>query len=990
MFYFGEKRPLGRLLGYVALAAIALLIVVPIVRAISPGDLLINRVRITGGPGKTDQDAVVFYNNTNETLDLNGLRLVKRTKNGITDTMIISWSEATLLLPGGIYTWANANNGFAESLGADISSNQTIANDNAIALRFGSNNTGTIIDAVGWGEALNALVEGSAYPINPGANQWLERINYQDTNNNSLDFHIINEENNEEEESENEENEEEQEEENNQNNNEEEESNNNNAQTDIVINEFVSDPPSGQDEWIELYNITQEPVNLTDWTIEDGSGAKTKLTGLIGAEENNRYYIINKPKGALNNSGDIIILRNQLNQIIDQVTYGDWNDGLVEDNAPAAGKGFSTARQEDGFRASSDKESFFLTSTPTKNGPNLITQISGGEEVGGYDYTKDIVISEIFPNPIGIDSELVGQEFIELYNRGETTVNLNGWRLDIGGIFTYEFKQGQTIKAGDYLTVNSSVGFNLNNSGATIKLHQPLRSTALHTVSYKETAEGFSYAMVNEDGEQVNLSWQWTMIQTPNKRNVFITPPTAGFSWSGIIEDGEIITFDSSDTISGGGKLSYVWNFGDGSISEEKHPEHVYVKAGNYTVVLTVGTEYGVSMISKKINIAKGQNHTGGPDTQNLNLTGPASLRLSEIFPNPKGADGDKEWLELKNIGEQTVNLLGWSISTKNKQGQSFNENLEIAPGAYFVLTSQYLPIPLGNANETITLRYGQEIIDSVSYSNAPEEQSYIIIGSGWTWTKTPTPGKANALSTAADPKTTTKNGQNLMTGTVVALPGSFSVQYFHFKPDTAKEIYQVYNSKKLFPEMSIGDRISITGTLSEIQVGPRIKTSDLKDIIKIGQGDIIQPQEENSQSIQNPPHPKLVIFNGEVAAKKSPRLTLIDEQGEVEVYLTKGSGLTVGGFKVGDKLSVTGLTIPEGDKIRLTPRNKEDIKRPDSQDAINNTVENDELQKNLLAQTRDNKKKMIQYIIIGIIMTSGLAGYLLWKKQTEENIKNN
>jgi hypothetical protein len=50
---------------------------------------------------------------------------------------------------------------------------------------------------------------------------------------------------------------------------------------------------------------------------------------------------------------------------------------------------------------------------------------------------------------------------------------------------------------------------------------------------------------------------------------------------------GEDIEFDGS--ASGGvPPYSYLWEFGDGHTSEDKHPTHNYENAGNYTVILTV------------------------------------------------------------------------------------------------------------------------------------------------------------------------------------------------------------------------------------------------------------------------------------------------------------------------------------------------------------------------------------------------------------------
>lgn len=72
----------------------------------------------------------------------------------------------------------------------DATTTTSVADDNGIAIRFGSADTGTIIDSVGWGETANAFVEGSVFPQNPGANQSLQRKSFQDTDNNASDFEL--------------------------------------------------------------------------------------------------------------------------------------------------------------------------------------------------------------------------------------------------------------------------------------------------------------------------------------------------------------------------------------------------------------------------------------------------------------------------------------------------------------------------------------------------------------------------------------------------------------------------------------------------------------------------------------------------------------------------------------------------------------------------------------------------------------------------------
>ncbi|MFA6550925.1 MAG: helix-hairpin-helix domain-containing protein, partial [Patescibacteria group bacterium] len=100
---------------------------------------------------------------------------------------------------------------------------------------------------------------------------------------------------------------------------------------DVVINEFVPDPADEEAEFVEIFNKRNENINLDNWFLYDGSGAKTVLTGSL-----EKYFVIEKPKGSLNNAGDLIVLK-WGDTIIDQVAYGNWKDGNTDDNAPTAG-----------------------------------------------------------------------------------------------------------------------------------------------------------------------------------------------------------------------------------------------------------------------------------------------------------------------------------------------------------------------------------------------------------------------------------------------------------------------------------------------------------------------------------------------------------------------------------------------------------------------------------------------------------------------------
>ncbi len=109
----------------------------------------------------------------------------------------------------------------------------------------------------------------------------------------------------------------------------------------LIINEFVGDPISGQNEWVELYNRTDNDIDLSDWYIIEGSGKQTELEGIVEGEG---FFLISSPKGSLNNSGDLIQLYTPTGVWIDGVAYGNWNNST----APAASDPFSVGRNRAG------------------------------------------------------------------------------------------------------------------------------------------------------------------------------------------------------------------------------------------------------------------------------------------------------------------------------------------------------------------------------------------------------------------------------------------------------------------------------------------------------------------------------------------------------------------------------------------------------------------------------------------------------------------
>ncbi len=106
---------------------------------------------------------------------------------------------------------------------------------------------------------------------------------------------------------------------------------------DVVLNEMMYAPSSGEPEWVELFNRTSSQLNLKEWTISDLTSTVT-----ITTEDKfippNSFVILTKDSSiinfydipseviqlnlpSLNNAGDAIVIRDLLDVLMDSVLY---------------------------------------------------------------------------------------------------------------------------------------------------------------------------------------------------------------------------------------------------------------------------------------------------------------------------------------------------------------------------------------------------------------------------------------------------------------------------------------------------------------------------------------------------------------------------------------------------------------------------------------------------------------------------------------------
>ena len=174
--------------------------------------------------------------------------------------------------------------------------------------------------------------------------------------------------------------------------------------THILINEVVYNPEQTEttNEWIELYNPTDQPIDVADWSITDNS-AEDFLEGdtqhgdgttiipsagyaIITDQDTTIYETLSIPESVirlcvddtsigngLGNTEDKLILKNSQGDIIDAIEWGEDYPDVPGLPASTYSEGHSLSRtpNQDTDDTSTD---FFDTTTPTPGDQNIFSE----------------------------------------------------------------------------------------------------------------------------------------------------------------------------------------------------------------------------------------------------------------------------------------------------------------------------------------------------------------------------------------------------------------------------------------------------------------------------------------------------------------------------------------------------------------------------------------------------------------------------------------
>lgn len=166
-------------------------------------------------------------------------------------------------------------------------------------------------------------------------------------------------------------------------------------------------------------------------------------------------------------------------------------------------------------------------------------------------------------------------------NDGNTppTANANGPYSGTAGVAISFSSAGSTDSGGTI----AAYTWNFGDGGSSTEANPSYTFT---------TAGNYTVTLtVTDDGGETGTDSTSAAISDPPPANA---PPTADANGPYASTVGQPVTFSSAgSTDSDGSIVSYVWDFGDGSIESGESPNHTYTALGSYTVTLTVTDDQG-------------------------------------------------------------------------------------------------------------------------------------------------------------------------------------------------------------------------------------------------------------------------------------------------------------------------------------------------------------------------------------------------------------
>ncbi len=300
------------------------------------------------------------------------------------------------------------------------------------------------------------------------------------------------------------------------------------AAQSVVINEILYDPDTSQVEFVEIVNRSVSAVNLKDWTIGDASTSKILLTMdhwlpvggyrvlsgsataplKLGIPDSVMILISSMP--AFNNDTDGAILRDAVGLTVDSLTYSStWGGGggvsLERTSPDVPGTEAGNWNSSVGNRGM----------TPGRRNSLLDAIPFPGSA---------IIINEIMYSPLSGEPE-----YIEIYNPGDSAVDILSWSVFVGDDKNILARASRTIAPKGFAVISNATSLPsrfamdastllkppgglsaLSNEGTTLVLRDPT-GKAIDSVAYLPSwggGEGIALEKLSPSGDgSMRANW---------------------------------------------------------------------------------------------------------------------------------------------------------------------------------------------------------------------------------------------------------------------------------------------------------------------------------------------------------------------------------------------------------------------------------------------------------------------------------------------------
>ncbi len=710
----------------------------------------------------------------------------------------------------------------------------------------------------------------------------------------------------------------------------------------VVISEvnWGGSVTSNADEWLELQNLWEEAIDLSSWSIEGAGASGGTIILPEGAviEPYGTYLISNYASSdstlavapnyvttnvSLSNSALRLVLRAGNGEVVDEA--GDGGRPMAG-SSPGSGDsgtgGASMIRTSDGWETAATSIGF----------DDGVEQL-GTPGVGDLPVTRTIVE----PEPEVVTEETPATEEVTLSDDLDTAEELS-------------LIEDEVPDAEEPIAEETSADEETPESVDEPEVLTPAsytRGTLIINEVFPAPTEGNEWVEIYNPFNNVIPLEGWQLIEGGGTK----------VTLRGYLGFGQFTTFEFVSRLNNSGDTVRLVDPTGATIDTLTYGKEV--KSGmsaarddeGRVVATLTPTRYSANVITVEVvevkeeaaKEVKVEKKATSEEVLETAKSGPTTLWIISLLPNPNGADEELEEIIIENFGDDPVPLADWILTDS---ATAYKLVGELGPGLKLILPRPTTRIALNNTSDTLSLNAPSgEVIDTITYEDPSEDAHYARSDEGWTWTGIPTPAEpedvsdpacegtapegARANSITTTPTTRTKKSSQataVFEGVVIAPPGIFGTQVMY---GDGLQLYQ-YNGD--FPILSVGDVVRARGTPSTNHGEGRLKLSSADDLTVIGHEEV----EATEQTLNDLTAfvGRLIVVEGMIVGRASDRFTIEQDGAELVVIAKESTEISLNGLTIGQAVRITGVLSSYDGKLRLLPRFQTDVVNTVEQEA--------------------------------------------------------